>query len=637
MDTYLPLALGSLKALVLLAVAAGITLALRHRAARLRAVVWGTAIAGSLVIPLVAPLLPAWTVPVPAALERFTSPVQPGAAVAARHWPLATTPPAAVEHSPDITASSAPQGSIDIDWKRATGTLWLLGVGALLVRLGLGSWRIQRAIRAARPVTDPRWRWFLGDALAQTGCLRDVRLLWSTAVEVPATVGVLRPTIVLPPSAATWLDDRRRAVLLHEAIHVARFDWPVRTIARVARAVYWFNPLIWWAVRRLDLEQELACDEEVLAFGTGASDYACHLLGIARHAVPAPAPAIPALGMARRTHLEERIMTILKRTTPRRVGMTVLLPAAILIAAMVPALAAVYPGQSEPRPAGAEIKQIMTEMRDIEARMEPHLAKIEDFEIEMQPKLEALEKIELTIDESKIAEFEERMKPYLERLEAINIDMKPYHKQLEALEEKLQSMQIHIEDGTLEDVQRQIHEQMERHMEQLETVHIDMEPYIKQIEAIHEEMAVLHEEMAQVHINMEPIHAQMEKVHVDLEPLHEEMEKLHIELEPLHEEMEALGNRLEHALQAEVIAVLRDTLGPVVAPGTPFDEAAARIADDADINIDDDTLTFRASKRRTREVLTDLLSEHRVGTQEAFDQAVESAVDALAPLVIVAD
>ena len=80
MDGLLLLVLGSIKALVLLSFTAGITLALKRRAARVRAVVWGTAIAGCLVIPLLAPLLPTWTFPVPAALERFTSPAQPAKA-----------------------------------------------------------------------------------------------------------------------------------------------------------------------------------------------------------------------------------------------------------------------------------------------------------------------------------------------------------------------------------------------------------------------------------------------------------------------------------------------------------------------------------------------------------------------------
>ena len=64
MDTLLPFVLGSLKALVLLLVAFAVTIALKRRAARVRAVVLGTAIAGCLVIPLVAPLIPSWTFPV---------------------------------------------------------------------------------------------------------------------------------------------------------------------------------------------------------------------------------------------------------------------------------------------------------------------------------------------------------------------------------------------------------------------------------------------------------------------------------------------------------------------------------------------------------------------------------------------
>jgi beta-lactamase regulating signal transducer with metallopeptidase domain/soluble cytochrome b562 len=631
METLLPLVLGSIKALVLLSFTAGIAFALKRRAARVRAVVWGTAIAGCLVIPLVAPLLPTWTFPVPAALERFTLPAEPEVTVGVTLESTRIDETTSVVSMPELTVDRSAGRAFKINWTLVVSGLWVLGAAALFARLGIGSWRVQQALRNAHPVDDPYWLGLFDRALDQARCRRKVKLLWSEAVEVPATVGVLRPTVVLPPRATTWPYDRRRAVLLHEAIHVARLDWPVRTIARVARAIYWFNPLIWWAVRRLDLEQELACDEEVLALGTGASDYACHLLGVARHAVPTPSPAIPALGMARRTHLEERIMTILKRTTHRRVGMAVLIPAAVMMAAMVPALAAVYPGETEPRPASPELKQIMTEMQEIEARIEPHLAKIEDIEIRMEPKLEELEKIEVSIDMSAMEDIEKQMEPYLERLEAIEIDMEPYHEQMEALEEQLHGIELHIEDGTLEEVERQIHAQMEIHMEGLEKIHIEMEPFMEQMQAIHVEMEDLHEQMADIHIDMEPIHEQMTKIHVDMEPFHEEMERIHIEIEPFHEEMELLGDRMEKALQGEVIAVLQAELGPVIAPGTPLDEAAALIAEDASININDDTLKFRASRGRTRDVLIDL------GTQKAFDEAIDSAVAALSPLVIVAD
>ena len=461
---------------------------------------------------------------------------------------------------------------------------------------------------------------------------------WSSdQVEIPATVGVFRPAILLPVRAATWLDDRRQAVLLHELVHVARFDWPARMIARLTRAAYWFNPLAWWAVRRLDLEQELACDEEVLALGTGASDYACHLLGIARHALPTPAPAIPALGMARTTHLEERIMTILKKTTHRRVGMAVIIPAAILMAAMVPALASVYPGDPAPRPASSELKEILAEMEAAEKKIEPHLERMELIEIQMEPQLEALEDIEITIDETKLADIEARMQPYLDRLEDIEIDMKPYEEQMEALSQQFENMDLHIEDGKLEDIERQIHEQMDAHMGQLETIHVNMQPFLEQMEVIHEEMAGLHDEMADVHIDMEPIHAQIEKIHVDLEPFHEQMEQLHIELEPFHEEMERLGDRLEKAIQGEVVSYLRSELGAVTSPGAPFDEAAARIVDDSHLNVHDDTLKIDGDQDEIREILTDLLLPHRIGTQEVFDRAIENAATGLSPMVIQVD
>jgi beta-lactamase regulating signal transducer with metallopeptidase domain len=516
-------------------------------------------------------------------------------------------------------------------------TAWAIGVVLMLTRLGIGLWRMTRAVRRARPVEDHYWLAMLAGARDQVGCRRRVRLVTSSEVEVPATLGFFRPVIVLPRHAERWVWGRRQAVMLHEMVHVARFDWPVRTVARLARAFYWFNPLVWWAVRRLDLEQELACDEEVLALGTRASSYACHLLGIARHAAPCPSPAIPALGIARRTHLEERIMTILNRTKHRRAGLVVLLPAAILMAALVPALASVVPSDPPPRPADAELKQILTEMEEAEARIEPHLAKIESIEIEMEPHLEMLEEIEITIDHSRLEEIEKQMEPFLEKLEEIEIDMEPFHAQMEAMEEQLQNLEIHIEDGTLDEVQRQIHEQIEAHMELIEDIHVDMEPFLEQIEAIHVAMEDLHVEMADIHIDLEPFHFQMEQFQIEMEPFHEKMEQFHREMQPFHEEMELLGNRLEKALEDEIAAYLRTELGAVTSPEADFHDAAARIVEDADINVDDGVVRVSASRGNTRDILTDLYGPQRIGLQEAFDEAVERAVDGMSPLRIQAD
>ena len=633
MDAALPLALGSIKALLLLAAAAVAALALRGRPARVRAVVWSTALAGSLLIPVVAPLMPPLSVPVPEAVARLTAEPDETATIAVNVIDSVRKPAIGALQIARIEATTA-STSRTPDWRLWMVAAWAVGAALLLARLGTGLWRVNRLIRGARPVTDPRWLRLAEQACERVNCRRRIRLLMSPAVEVPATVGLLRPAIVLPLRAATWLDDRRRAVLLHEVIHVARLDWPQRLVARVTRAAYWFNPLAWWAVRRLDLEQELACDEEVLALGTGASDYACHLLGIARHALPCPQPAIPALGMARRTHLEERIMTILKRSTHRRVGLAVIIPAALLTAAMVPALAAVYPSDPEPRPASSELKEILAEMEAVEVDIEPQIEAIEALEIDIEPQLAALEDLEVEIDHTKIAEIEERMKPYLERLEAIEIDMEPFEAQMEALEKQLQSLQLHIEDGTLEEVQDQIQLQMQEHMAKIEDIHIDMEPYLEQIEAIHEEMGDLHAKLADVHIDMEPVLARVEKIHVDMEPFQKQMEQLHIDMEPFHREMERLGERLEEAIQGEVEAYLRSELGTVTSPDAPFGEAATRIADEANINVHDDVIRIKATGDEAREILIDLLEPYRIGTEKGFQAAIESAAEGLSPLVI---
>jgi beta-lactamase regulating signal transducer with metallopeptidase domain/predicted nucleic acid-binding Zn-ribbon protein len=638
MDPTLTLIIDSTKALVLLTAAAVLALSLRGRPARIRAVVWGTALAGVLLIPAVAPLLPTWSLPLPIDLTMALEAPEPAPNPTAH----ATAQPVS---SREIVVSSGTRGApphrprlADLSWRQWLLTGWLFGFAIALCRFGNGLWRMFHAVSRALPVTDPRRLAALAVARHRVGCRRQVRLLVTDEIDVPATVGVARPVVVVPRQAATWTDERWDAVLLHEVIHVVRLDWPVRMIARIARAVYWFNPLAWWAVSRLDLEQELACDEEVLALGSRASHYACHLLGIARCAVRTPALAVSGLEMARRSHLEERIMTMLRRPHHRKTKLMVLLPAAALVGAMVPALAAVHPGDSPPRQASPELEQIIAEMEEVEARLEPHLEEIEAaIEVELEPTLEKIEAIEVEIDHQAFAEIEEKMRPHLKRIEEIEIDMEPMLAQIEAFAGDIENIRIHVEDGTLAEVQRQIQEQIEAHMAKIEEIHIDMEPLHEQIEAIHEQLEPMHEQIEAIHIDMEPMHEEIERLHLEMEPIHERIEEMHLDMEPIHEELGRLGERLEDALRGEVATVLREHLGAVTGPNAPFTEAAARILEDADVHVEDDSVRVEASRSEARRILTDLLAPLRVGAQSSFDAAIDDAAVAVSPLVLQVD
>jgi len=669
MDTLVALGMGSLKALLLLVLASGIALALRGRPARLRAVIWATALVGSLLIPLVSTVVPVLPVEMPVELPRLATDTSLEAASATRGRISARAPisdsgsmeiPLSLRDPVQIWSMPAPETII--------ASIWGVVALFLLIRQGVGLFQMHRIITRARPINRRHWRALFDSVRRQIGCHRKIDLVITPEIEIPAVFGLIRPVIILPEQARHWLPDRLEAVLQHETVHIVRFDWPLRIAARVTRSIYWFNPLAWWAARRLDLEQELACDEEVLALGSRASSYACHLLGIARTAVTSPAVASAGLAMARRSHLEERIMRILNRSKHRRIGLAVILPTVLLTAALVPALASVQPAEptgsprvvepadpvrpvrpSEParpaQPASPELKAAIAEMEDVEKRIEPYLDRISDVEIDMQPIIEIIEAIDIDIDHDAIARIEAEIAPILAQIEDIEIDMEPYHEQMEAMHQKLETMTFHIDDGTLDEVQEQIHMQMESLHESLGDIHIDMSAYHELAAQLETELAPLHEEIsrltavetARVHEEMENHHELMEIEHEQMEHMHAEMERIHDEMAPFEEEMERMGARIEAALISDVADALRSHLGAVASPNAPYREAAARIIDDGNIHIHNDVVELNASRSEVREILSDLFSSGRIGTQDAFNAALDDAVEDVSDLRIKVD
>ncbi len=118
-------------------------------------------------------------------------------------------------------------------------------------------------------------------------------------------------------------------------------------LAQLACALYWFNPLVWLAARRLRLAREMACDDEVLSAGTRASDYAGYLVELAK-AVKTGGFASPiTVGMAC-SQLESRVRAILHPDLKRHRLSRATIAAAVLIVASVVAPLSALSGRPRP-------------------------------------------------------------------------------------------------------------------------------------------------------------------------------------------------------------------------------------------------------------------------------------------------
>ena len=307
-DSLAPLlADATLKATLLLAVAAGVVLAWRGASAAARHLVWSGALVGALALPLLSARLPAVHV------SWFPDVQSAWAASVSEASTLLPT-----VRSADAASASASRDDGDglacptvSRWQRLLVALWAIGAALVLVPVGLGRLRVWRLARESRPVLGAPWADVAARVMADFPGAGRVRLLQSDGATMPMTWGVLHPVVLLPATAASWSEAQRRDVLLHELAHVRRRDCLTQLVAQLACALYWFHPLAWIAARRLHAEREHACDDAVLGAGSRPSDYASHLLDVAREMRIGTGAPFAAVAMARRAQLTERLLAVL--------------------------------------------------------------------------------------------------------------------------------------------------------------------------------------------------------------------------------------------------------------------------------------------------------------------------------------
>jgi beta-lactamase regulating signal transducer with metallopeptidase domain len=101
--------------------------------------------------------------------------------------------------------------------------------------------------------------------LAESLQIRKCRLLLLTGITSPATLGWIRSTVLLPTLCLEQDGSELEDVLRHELHHVRRRDFLLGRFAALLRALLFFHPAVWYVVRKLRFERELACDLSVVS------------------------------------------------------------------------------------------------------------------------------------------------------------------------------------------------------------------------------------------------------------------------------------------------------------------------------------------------------------------------------------
>ena len=181
------------------------------------------------------------------------------------------------------------------------------GIAVMLFSMAIGRlYGLATLVRSSRVRSD-RINQILSAACERLGVTREIQVLESSGVMVPVVYGAFFPKIILPTIHSDWSDDQMKALLLHEVAHVCRYDVLKQSVAQLARAIYWFNPLYWIMDRMMMAERERACDDLVIQVGINSAAYAEHLMEMTTIIVVNRNPSWVTVAMADGTDFKDRI------------------------------------------------------------------------------------------------------------------------------------------------------------------------------------------------------------------------------------------------------------------------------------------------------------------------------------------
>ncbi|WP_042462002.1 BlaR1 family beta-lactam sensor/signal transducer [Neobacillus dielmonensis] len=191
--------------------------------------------------------------------------------------------------------------------------VWVMGVVLFVGAAVFANYQIYQIKKSAAVVTNPQISELLETCKQIVGVNRSIRLRETSHITSPITLGIFRPYIFLPSKTRREFSlNELKYVFLHELHHHKSRDVFVNYGMWLLRILYWFNPFVWYAIKRMRIDRELACDASVLHLldESGCIEYGHTIIRFAdRKTNQAYEQFAPGIG-GTKTQIKERIQRI---------------------------------------------------------------------------------------------------------------------------------------------------------------------------------------------------------------------------------------------------------------------------------------------------------------------------------------
>ncbi len=190
--------------------------------------------------------------------------------------------------------------------------LWCIGIFIMIMLIIKSMLRFNNIKNSALPLQNPAVRKLYHDCLDEMHITKPIPVYSTAFLKSPIIVGLFNPCIYLPIHLISdYNANDIRYMLMHELEHYKYKDAFANYLMNIIGVLYWFNPLVWYSLKEMKNDREVACDTSVLKLldEDAYEDYGNTLINFAEKVSLTPFPFATGISGSMK-QMQKRILNI---------------------------------------------------------------------------------------------------------------------------------------------------------------------------------------------------------------------------------------------------------------------------------------------------------------------------------------